>query len=207
MTGLYESGVVSGCAHGLLLVSCCAWLARKFGASARTALATGAAGVLVAWLPMQPHLIGILRGALGELSVGMLVACLLLLLKVSGVIRPGRLPGLRTCTWLVIGTGVLLYGNYLGYIAPGSLALYESGFSAVWLPVALAGFGVVAALRGWLWPALWMVGSLAVWLLGVLPTANLWDCILDAPLWLAACIHVLRQLLAGLTGKRKLTNA
>ena len=207
MTDLYDSGVLSSCAYGLLLVSCCASLARKLGVPARTALLIGAGSLLIGWLPLQPHLVGILRGCFGELSVATLIACLLMLLRVSGRLDPGQPPWLKTSKWLIIVVGTLLYGNYLGYIAPGSLALYEAGFSAGWLPIALAAFGVYAAIRGWLWPALWMAGSLAGWQLGVLPTDNVWDYLLDAPIWLVACIYVLSQWLTTLLKKRKLATA
>ena len=80
---------MNGIPHYLLLTAVAATvLGRK-----RAWLALPLSALL--WIPLQPHLIGISRGALGELSVGSMVLVALLLLRTFRGVEISPLPGIK----------------------------------------------------------------------------------------------------------------
>ena len=144
---------------------------------------------LLAWVPWDPHFVGMMRGAMGELSVGTILASLLLLR--AGSLKDGS--ELRTASILIVGLGAVLYADYLGFL-PASLQLYEAGFSSRWMVLGVVLAGGWACYRGWWWMAGWIGLALLVWNLGCFASRNLWDHLMDVSLWIICIIHLCRSL-------------
>ena len=144
---------------------------------------------LLAWIPWGPHFVGIMRGALGELSVGTILLSVLLLQP-----KPLKeIPGLGPAAGLVVCGGVLVYGDFLALLPTVSLQLYEAGFSSRWLPVGIAILGSWAIIRAWWWPAVWAGLVLLVWNLEWFASRNIWDHLFDVPLWILSAIYLCRR--------------
>jgi len=145
------------------------------------------------WAPLEPHVIGIIRGAVGELSVGSMILTALIALKIFKGTPISAHAGLKPTAILIVLTGFFLYGRFLGLIPMGQIYPYESGFSTP-LPLAAIGlFGIIASWKGWLWPALWTIITLSVWLLNLHPSLNPWDSLMDPVLWIISIIFLIRS--------------
>ena len=151
---------------------------------------------LLFWIPLQPHLIGIVRGALGELSVGSGILTVLILLKTFRSTSVLLLPGIKPTAIIVSVAGIFLYGNFLGLLPLGGFHPYESAFTSPVPVLVFCLFAAVASWYGWFWPAAWVILSVAVWLLNLHPSLNPWDCLLD-PILVITCITVtIRQIIS-----------
>jgi len=149
---------------------------------------------LLFWLPFEPHFIGIVRGALGELSVGSMVLTVLLALKIFKGKSISEHAGVKPTAFIIAITGMILYGRFLGLLPLGHIYPYESGFSSPVPVFAICLFAALASWKGWLWPALWAIFSVCVWLFKLHPSLNPWDCLLDPVLWILAIFFSIRSL-------------
>jgi len=144
---------------------------------------------LLAWIPWEPHFIGIMHGALGELSVGTILVSLLIFVP-----QPLKeTPGIRINSAIIVIAGTLVYGDYLRFLPGSSFHLYEAGFHQIWLILLVGLFAIFALFRGWLWTCLWISLALLGWNLSLLESQNLWDYLIDAPLWILSIIFLLRS--------------
>ena len=148
------------------------------------------------WIPLQPHLIGIIRGALGELSVGSMVLIVLLLLRTFRGVKISSLPGIKPTATIIAVAGFILYGNFLGLLPLGGLVPYELAFTSPVTVVVFCLFAAVAVWYGWLWPALWVILSVAVWILDLHPSRNPWDCQLAPVLVITCFVVTIRHLIS-----------
>lgn len=191
-----------GAPHWFLLVAVLSHLLARRISSPPKALAWALLLSILAWLPLAPHLIGILHGALGTLSMGSIVLAALLITNLWHEDKSAPRPGVRESCGLIALIGIALYGNYLGFIPlPGS-GLYAQGFASLWLPFAIGAWGVYSAWRGWLWPALWVMIALLAWILSWSASMNLWDYLIDAPLWLFSIFYGIRILVVRIRTRR-----
>ena len=146
---------------------------------------------LLAWIPWTPHFVGIMRGSMGELSVGTILASILLLQP-----RPlSEVPGVGPTAGAIVVCGVFLYGDYLAFVPTTSLHLYDAGFSNQWLVAGFALVGGWTLYKKWLWTAAGIGLALFIWNLGWFASRNVWDHLMDAPLWFLSIIYLSRNIL------------
>lgn len=150
---------------------------------------------LLLWAPLEPHAIGILRGAFGELSVGSMVLTFLIALKVFRGSPILSHPGIKPTAVVITIASILLYGTYLGLLPLGKFAPYENAFFTPYPLIAFCLYAGFASWKGWLWPALWIFIALTVWLLGLHPSRNPWDCLFDPLLAFASAAVSIRCLI------------
>ncbi len=168
----------------LIITIACGWLFARV----RKRRFSGQIGVFVglglSFFPAIGQLTAadVLFSVIGPLGAASFIILALLLAPLVQPKRPPEpLPGLFFAT--IAGLGLLLYPASLGLVRPDP---YSWGYGGLVLPVLL-GLALLPGVKGgaWHYPAALVMASLG-FVLGVYPSRNFWDYLMDPLAWAVA---------------------
>ncbi len=138
------------------------------------------------------------RGWLGELSIGTALWSVLVLRAVhrsasKTELQLTHIPELnmpKPLAW-----GLVLIGGFM-YAGELLIAPWDAYVLGYYWPFSVAVATLILVVWRWvspLWAWVWLVGA-GLWVLGFRHSPNLWDMLMDVPLWVIACVTLIRSL-------------
>ena len=156
-------------------------LVRRMNLSTTACLASGLAVTAFALVPFADVSVMVfLRGLVGDLSMSSTVLLGYWAIASIRQVEPNESRKLIACSIFSVA-GFLFYATALGL---GSYDPYTLGYEPRLLSSIAAALCLVCIWSGWYLVAACLLAALIAYPLQALPSQNLWDYLIDAPLWL-----------------------